>query len=163
MTAPLPTSFDYATLQKTYGNGIPCPPDFSFPHSVIDSWATKQPAAPAILWVSHDFKHERTVTYRQLSEESHKAAKVFQEHGIKKGDRCGASAPGGGGPSHLDRQLIAPESCARAGSCCNFRASSSGGSRRLGSCASVRSRARAPPSSSRKVRLRSLLPSRSLR
>ncbi|GAA5919740.1 hypothetical protein JCM1841_000781 [Sporobolomyces salmonicolor] len=87
MTAPLPTSFDYATLQKTYGNGIPCPPDFSFPHSVIDSWATKQPAAPAILWVSHDFKDERTVTYRQLSEESHKAAKVFQEHGIKKGDR----------------------------------------------------------------------------
>ncbi|GAA5866119.1 hypothetical protein JCM1840_005077 [Sporobolomyces johnsonii] len=87
MTAPIPKNFDYATLQQTYGNGIPCPPDFSFPRSVIDEWATRQPAAPAILWVAPDFQHERIVTYRQLSEESHKAAKVFREKGIKKGDR----------------------------------------------------------------------------
>lgn len=84
---PPSSDFTLANLHKLYSNGIPCPADFSFPRSVIDEWTRRQPDTPAIWWVSHDFRQERKVSYRELSSESKKAAKVFRQHGIKKGDR----------------------------------------------------------------------------
>lgn len=54
---------------------------------MIDSYAQTQGDVPAIWWVSHDFKKERKVSYKELSDESKKAAKLFREKGIKKGDK----------------------------------------------------------------------------
>lgn len=48
--------FSYKTLQEKYGKGIHCPSDFSFPSHVLDSWSAKQPSAPALHWVSSDFR-----------------------------------------------------------------------------------------------------------
>jgi hypothetical protein len=51
--------FSYATLQKKYSDGIHCPADFSFPSHVLDAWSAKQPSAPALHWVSSDFRYVR--------------------------------------------------------------------------------------------------------
>ncbi|BGP38606.1 hypothetical protein JCM10450v2_002555 [Rhodotorula kratochvilovae] len=81
------SEFSYDTIHAKYGKGIPCPDDFSFPASIVDRWARTQPDQPALHWVSHDFARERIVSYKELSELSHRAAKVFQNAGLKKGDR----------------------------------------------------------------------------
>ncbi|GAA6003100.1 uncharacterized protein JCM10292_002861 [Rhodotorula paludigena] len=81
------SEFHYDRILQDYGRGIPCPSDFSFPSHVVDAWAKKQPNQPAIHWVSHDFARERVVSYAELAELSHRAAKVFEEAGLKKGDR----------------------------------------------------------------------------
>ncbi|GAA5981426.1 hypothetical protein JCM5350_004061 [Sporobolomyces pararoseus] len=86
ITPPL-TDFSLPNLQALYGQGIPCPSDFSFPSHVIDYWALVQPETPAIWWVSHDFKRERKVSYLELKRESLKSAKLFRKRGLKKGDK----------------------------------------------------------------------------
>lgn len=86
ITPPL-TDFSLPNLQALYGQGIPCPSDFSFPSHVIDYWALAQPETPAIWWVSHDFKRERKVSYLELKRESLKSAKLFRKRGLKKGDK----------------------------------------------------------------------------
>ncbi|GAA5967236.1 hypothetical protein JCM11641_000484 [Rhodosporidiobolus odoratus] len=83
----MPEDFSYDALHARYGSGIPCPPDFSFPTHVIDQWAKKQASLPALHWVSHDFRKERLLTYSELSDLSHRAGRVFQRAGLKKGDR----------------------------------------------------------------------------
>ncbi|GAA5936026.1 acyl-CoA synthetase [Sporobolomyces koalae] len=84
---PPSSDFSLTELRRLYSNGIPCPDDFSFPTHVLDHWASVQPEECALWWVSHDFAQERKVSYRQLKQESVKAAKVFRERGIKKGDK----------------------------------------------------------------------------
>ncbi|GAA5914314.1 uncharacterized protein JCM6883_001812 [Sporobolomyces salmoneus] len=81
------SDFSYSNLQKLYSKGIPCAPDFSFPSHVIDYWTEVQPETTAIWWVSHDFKEERKVSYRELKEESLRSAKLFKKRGIQKGDK----------------------------------------------------------------------------
>ncbi|GAA5936719.1 hypothetical protein JCM3775_000179 [Rhodotorula graminis] len=83
----MPSEFDYATICAKYGNGIPCPDDFSFPSAVVDKWAQAQPDQIAFHWVSHDFGHERKMTYADLSDLSHRAARAFADSGLVKGDR----------------------------------------------------------------------------
>lgn len=78
---------DYTSLCQRYADGIDCPLDFSFPVSIIDSFAAKTPADVAIHWVSPDFNVERKVSYKDLSDLSHRAAVVFADMGLKKGDR----------------------------------------------------------------------------
>lgn len=78
------SEFSYKSLQAQYGNGIPCPPDYSFPTHTLDSWAQKQPDAPALHWVSSDCGTEKTLTYGQLAELSHRAAIALAGKGIKK-------------------------------------------------------------------------------
>lgn len=85
--------FSYAALQEKFGNGIPCPDDFSFPSHVLDVWSSKQPELPALHWVSSDFAREKVVTYSQLSDLSHRAAFAFAEAGLKKGDRVMVQLP----------------------------------------------------------------------
>ncbi|GAA6058757.1 hypothetical protein JCM10212_001873 [Sporobolomyces blumeae] len=89
MTSIEPPTHDFSlsNLERLYSNGIPCPPDFSFPRSVIDDFAERQPDTTAIWWVDHDFKSERKVSYSELRDESVKAAVAFRNEGIKKGDR----------------------------------------------------------------------------
>lgn len=64
-----------------------CPPDFSFPTHILDKQAHDYPHRSALLFASHDFKHERTLSYAQLSDLSHRAAIHFSAAGIGKGDR----------------------------------------------------------------------------
>ncbi|GAA5884826.1 hypothetical protein JCM16303_007289 [Sporobolomyces ruberrimus] len=84
---PPSEDFSLPNLHKLYANGILCPSDFSFPSHVIDHWASVQPEATAIWWVSHDCKEERKVSYDELKNESLKSAKLFRQKGIKKGDK----------------------------------------------------------------------------
>lgn len=81
------SEFHYDALREKLKDGIPCPDDFSFPSHVISRWAHEQPDRPALLWVSHDFKDERVVSYKELEDMTHRAAKAFMDAGIKKGDR----------------------------------------------------------------------------
>ena len=83
----MPSEFDYDTICAKYGDGIPCPDDFSFPSSVVDKWAQTQPDQLAFHWVSHDFGTERKVTYAELSDLSNRAARAFLDSGLVKGDR----------------------------------------------------------------------------
>ena len=80
---------DYAALKVRYGNGIDCPPDFSFPTSVMDSLAASQPTKLAIHWVPHDFDDtlERKISFAELSDLTHRAAVAFSDLGFRKGDR----------------------------------------------------------------------------
>ncbi|GAA5821246.1 hypothetical protein JCM11251_004532 [Rhodosporidiobolus azoricus] len=79
--------FSYEAIHARYGNGIPCPDDFSFPSHVIDRWGKEDGNLMAIHFVSADFSTERKITYKELGELSSRAAKLFAEKGIKKGDR----------------------------------------------------------------------------
>ncbi|GAA5975559.1 hypothetical protein JCM10908_005202 [Rhodotorula pacifica] len=81
------SEFHYDTLREKLKNGIPCPDDFNFPSHVLSKWAQKQPSQPALHWVSHDFKSERIVSYKELDDLIHRAAKAFYDAGIRKGDR----------------------------------------------------------------------------
>ncbi|KWU44217.1 acetyl-CoA synthetase [Rhodotorula sp. JG-1b] len=81
------SEFHYDTLHQKLKDGIPCPVDFSFPSHVLSKWARIQPSQPALHWVSHDFATERIVTYRELDDLTHRAAKAFCDAGLKKGDR----------------------------------------------------------------------------
>ncbi|BGP14573.1 hypothetical protein JCM10213v2_002522 [Rhodosporidiobolus nylandii] len=85
--------FSYDAIHARYGAGIPCPPDFSFPSHVVDRWAEERPTLPAIQWVSHDFRDERTLTYTDLADLSNRAARVFQQAGLRKGDRVLVQLP----------------------------------------------------------------------
>ncbi|ORY79352.1 acyl-coenzyme A synthetase O-MACS [Leucosporidium creatinivorum] len=85
--------FSYSTLHEKYGNGIPCPSDFSFPSHVLDAWSAKQPQAEALHWVSPDFSKEKIVTYRELTDLSNRAAIAFEKSGLKKGDKVMVQLP----------------------------------------------------------------------
>lgn len=107
------SEFHYDVLREKLKDGIPCPDDFSFPSHVLSHWAQKQPAQPALHWVSHDFKDERILSYKDLDELTHRAAKVFQDVGIKKGDRCVS-------PSFFSvwlSPIVKAETTSRAGKC----------------------------------------------
>jgi acetyl-CoA synthetase len=53
---------------------------------VIDQWAKKDPARPALLWVNQKGEEKR-FTFADLMQESDLAVKVLQNLGIHKGDR----------------------------------------------------------------------------
>lgn len=100
LMAAAASEFHYDVLHQKFKNGIPCPDDFSFPSHVLSHWARVQPAQPALHWVSHDFATERVVSYAELDDLTHRAAKAFHDAGLKKGDRsvtpsCPRRTPGG--------------------------------------------------------------------
>ncbi len=59
---------------------------FNFAFDVVDALAKKCPDKRAMLWVSND-KKEKDINFKQMSEESSRAANYFRSLGIKKGDR----------------------------------------------------------------------------
>lgn len=85
--------FSYKALNERFGNGIDATGFEDFPKSVLDKWVEKQPQQPALHWVSHDLKTEKILTYKQLSDLSHRAAVAFSKTGIKKGSRVMVQLP----------------------------------------------------------------------
>ncbi|MEI6492557.1 MAG: AMP-binding protein [Verrucomicrobiota bacterium] len=59
---------------------------FNFSADVFDRWATEQPAATALWWVSGDRTRELRFTFAELSDLSRRASRAFQESGIHPGD-----------------------------------------------------------------------------
>lgn len=107
------SEFHYDVLHQKFKNGIPCPDDFSFPSHVLSHWARVQPAQPALHWVSHDFATERVVSYAELDDLTHRAAKAFHDAGLKKGDRsvtpsCPRRTPGGSSRSSFLIFFLSP-------------------------------------------------------
>ena len=61
------------------------PEEFNFPYDVVDRYAKEAPEKRALVWCD-DSGEEHVFTFRQISEDSQKAANFLSAHGIKKGD-----------------------------------------------------------------------------
>lgn len=61
------------------------PDNFNFAYDVTDAWAQEDPERLALLW-TNDQGAERRVTFRQLKDESDRAAAYLQSLGICRGD-----------------------------------------------------------------------------
>ena len=62
------------------------PENFNFAYDVMDRWAAEAPDSVALLWAREDGEH-RTFTFRQVKEESDRAASYLQSLGIGRGDK----------------------------------------------------------------------------
>ncbi|MBR4956710.1 MAG: AMP-binding protein, partial [Lentisphaeria bacterium] len=62
------------------------PENFNFAYDVLDALAEKKPDAPALIWLDRDH-NRRTFSYRDISENSKRAANYLSLIGIKRGDR----------------------------------------------------------------------------
>lgn len=65
---------------------INCPDEFNFAYDVVDVIAAAEPDRRAMLWCN-DKGEERTFTFSDMKKYSDKAANMFLQHGIKKGDK----------------------------------------------------------------------------
>jgi len=65
---------------------IRVPARFNFAYDVVDAYARTEPERRAIVWCN-DEGEERTETFADLKAASDRAAQVFWQHGIRKGDR----------------------------------------------------------------------------
>src|SRR5262245_22765941 len=63
------------------------PQYFNFARDVIDSWARERPESLALWCVQENGLSEQKLTFRQLTEQAHRAASFFHQLGIKRGDR----------------------------------------------------------------------------
>ncbi len=63
-----------------------CPEHFNFAYDVLDEFAAQQPERRALLWCNEQGE-ERIISYGELKDLSDRAAAVFAQGGIKKGDR----------------------------------------------------------------------------
>ena len=72
-------------------NGVVCkfdldlPDNYNFAYDVIDAIAAIEPDRVALHWLSENGE-ERIFTFRDLSEQSIKAANMLRDHGVEKGD-----------------------------------------------------------------------------
>ncbi len=62
------------------------PDNFNYAFDVLDEIARRTPDALAMLWCDEE-GHERSFTFREMSELSNRAANVFHSLGIRRGDR----------------------------------------------------------------------------
>lgn len=60
--------------------------DFNFAYDIVDELGTTKPDKLAMLWVGADGTEKR-FTFRDMMNESNKAANLFRSYGLKKGDR----------------------------------------------------------------------------
>jgi len=74
----------YRSVYKDFS--IRVPEYYNFGFDVIDQWAKKDPARPALLWVNQKGE-ERRFTFADLMQESDLAVRILQKMGICKGDR----------------------------------------------------------------------------
>jgi len=79
-------------LKETYDeNGvlqsykIDAPDNFNFAYDIVDELAKKKPDSRAMLWISNEGE-KKTITYKDLMENSNKCANFLTSKGIKKGD-----------------------------------------------------------------------------
>ncbi len=84
--------FEKYLSEKYDENGVLCdakfniPDSFNFGFDVVDDIAARCPNKRAMLWCDEE-GNERTFTFGDISKLSNKAANVFKNAGIKKGDR----------------------------------------------------------------------------
>ena len=62
------------------------PDYFNFAADIFDRWATTQAEAPALWWVNEGRTEERRFTFGEMGDLSRRAARSFQESGIRAGD-----------------------------------------------------------------------------
>lgn len=62
------------------------PESYNFGYDVVDKMAELAPNDTAVVWTNPE-KEERVFTFADISKLSNKAANVFKNHGIKKGDK----------------------------------------------------------------------------
>ncbi len=73
-------------------NGVVCkcelklPDNFNYAYDIVDAIAAAEPGRRALIWCD-DEGHKRIFTYGELSKLSNRAANLFLDKGIKKGDR----------------------------------------------------------------------------
>src|SRR6185295_14131084 len=63
------------------------PNHFNFAGDVVERWAKERPEALALWCVNENGINEKKLTFRQLAEQSRRAAHFFQALGLKRGDR----------------------------------------------------------------------------
>jgi acyl-coenzyme A synthetase/AMP-(fatty) acid ligase len=63
------------------------PAHFNFTHDVVERWGVEQPEALALWWVNEEATRERKVTFAELGQWARKAAAMFAERGITRGQR----------------------------------------------------------------------------
>jgi medium-chain acyl-CoA synthetase len=63
------------------------PADFNFAKDVIDFWASTQPDAQAMYWVSGDLTKSRKLSFTHFQRQSHRVAILLTRLGIRPGQR----------------------------------------------------------------------------
>jgi len=77
---------DFESYDDFYTNfKINIPDNFNFVYDVVDRYAREQPEKKALVWCNDDGE-EKIFTFADLKYYSEKAANLFSEYGIKKGD-----------------------------------------------------------------------------
>ena len=62
------------------------PDNFNFAYDIVDEWAKTNPSKVALCWSNEDGEHFN-FTFKEIKEQSDKAASFFQSLGIAKGDK----------------------------------------------------------------------------
>jgi acyl-coenzyme A synthetase/AMP-(fatty) acid ligase len=87
-----PTSMEeYHRLRREYE--LEVPERFNYARDVVDVWAAKAPGKQALLAVSSDGEHARSLTFGELSDLSARVARFLADHGVGKGDRVFVMLP----------------------------------------------------------------------
>ncbi len=73
----------YGDFKANYRLSIP--EDFNFGYDVVDAWAAENPDKPALVWVN-DADEEKRFTFGDVRRWSDKAASMFRNLGIARGD-----------------------------------------------------------------------------
>lgn len=68
------------------GFELNCPEDFNFGYDVVDAIAAEMPNKRALVWCNGDGE-ERIFTFDDVSRLSNRAANVFKQAGLRRGDR----------------------------------------------------------------------------
>jgi medium-chain acyl-CoA synthetase len=63
------------------------PAHFNFTHDVLERWAAEQPEAVALWWVNEQATEERKITFAEMGRLARRAAAMFAERGIGRGQR----------------------------------------------------------------------------
>ncbi|KAK5312885.1 hypothetical protein LTR93_011156 [Exophiala xenobiotica] len=63
------------------------PEYFNFATDIVDRWADSNPRLQAMLWVDDQQAQPRSLTYSHFRDQSHKAAHLLRQLGLKPGDR----------------------------------------------------------------------------
>ena len=63
------------------------PEYFNFATDVVDGWADSDPRLQAMLWTDDQQAQPLFLTYSHFRDQSHKAAHLLRQMGVKPGDR----------------------------------------------------------------------------
>jgi acetyl-CoA synthetase/medium-chain acyl-CoA synthetase len=80
--ARTPNMQDYEETRRSFRLDVP--ERFNFARDVVDRWAQERNRV-AMVWAGQTGR--RTITYREFSWNSQRAANLFQQHGVSRGDR----------------------------------------------------------------------------